>query len=152
VRDVKENLHLGGAHFGVVGGIQRIAIAGVMVPVVLVVIRLTAAGEQRFYSAWIDELEEHVIESLGTQAELPVILASPLGERVGRGSVPNGLRQLAHKNLGTVSQLAEQTPWGPHHFSAARVFIEVQYPALERLWQVLGGESAPRKIQNELSQ
>jgi len=140
VCDHRENFNLGGAHFGVVGGIQRIAVAGILVPVVMVVVRLTAAGEQRYYSAWINELEEHVIESLGTQAELPIILASPLGERVGRGSVPNGLRQLAHKHLGEIARLVEQTPWGPHHFAAARVFIEVQYPELEKLWQVLGGE------------
>jgi hypothetical protein len=143
--DLTENLHLGGEHFGVVGGIQRITVAGIMVPVVMVVVRLAAAGEQRFYSAWINELEEPVIESLGTQADLPIILASPLGERVGRGSVPNGLRQLAHKNLRTVSLLAEQTPWGPHHFAAARVFIEVQYPDVEHLWELLGGETAVAK-------
>lgn len=91
VCDHKENLNLGGAHFGVVGGIQRIAVAGIMVPVVMVVVRLTATGEQRYYSAWINELEEHIIESLGTQVDLPIILASPLGERVRRGNVPNGL-------------------------------------------------------------
>jgi|GEM_PF-5621313 len=71
--------------------------------------RVTAAGEQCFYSAWINELEKHVIETLATQAELPIILASPLGERVGRGSVPNGLRELALKVARRLS--AQSSLW-----------------------------------------
>ena len=102
VCDVKENLHLGGARLEIVGGIQRITIAGGLVPVVMLVVRVTAEGKQRYYSAWIDELEENVIESLGTQSMFPIILASHLGERVGRGSIPNGQRELAQS--GRVTQ------------------------------------------------
>ena len=73
---------------------------------------MIAAGQQRLYASWINELEEHVIESLANQAELPIILASHLGERVGPRSVPNGLRQLAHKNLGRSPSWRRRRPGG----------------------------------------
>jgi len=83
VCDYREDLPLGGVAFEIRGGVHHITIGGKTVAVASVVVRLTARGHQRFYFGWINELEVGVVELLVNQPELPILLASPLGESVG---------------------------------------------------------------------
>ena len=86
--DHRVNIPLGGVAFLICGCIHHVTINGVHVPAVNVNLRLTAGEQERYYVGWVDELAEGVIESLANQAELPIILASPLGERVGAALSP----------------------------------------------------------------
>jgi hypothetical protein len=141
--DLPENLPLGAADFAIRGGMHQINIANVLVPAVSIVLRLTVGDTVRYYWGWVNELEEGVIESLATQADLPIILADPLGGPFGRATVPNGVREMAQRCLGTVSQLADKKPWTPAHFAACRVFVECHYPTAEKEWAALDRESIP---------
>ncbi len=133
--DHRENVPLGGVAFLICGGIHHVTINGVHVPAVNVNLRLTAGKQERYFVGWVDELAEGVIESLANQAELPIILASPFGERVGSSIIDNGIRAMMQKQLGIISALAERAPWTPHHFAAARAYIESQYPTAAALWE-----------------
>ena len=141
--DHKENLRLGGTSFEVRSGMYTVLIEGVDVPATNVILKLSTEEGDAHYVAWIDELTPDgagVVESLATQTELPVVLATPLGERVGRAVTENGLRALSSKQLGIISELAERALWNVHHFAAARAYIESQYPTAAALWTMLGGE------------
>jgi hypothetical protein len=141
--DHKENLRLGGASFEVRSGMYTVLIEGVDVPATNLILKLSTEEGDAYYVAWIDELTPDgagVVESLATQTELPVVLATPLGERLGRAVTENGLRALSNKQLGIISELAERTRWNVHHFAAARSYIESQYSTPAALWTMLGGE------------
>jgi hypothetical protein len=141
--DHDENLRLGGVSFEVRSGMYTVLIEGVDVPAVNILLKLSSAAGDSYYVAWIDELTPDgagVVESLATQPELPVVMATPLGEQVGRAMTKNGLRSLSGKQLSIIAELAERARWNVHHFAAARAYIDGQYPTAAALWGMLGGE------------
>ncbi|MBC7855454.1 MAG: hypothetical protein IAF94_18655 [Pirellulaceae bacterium] len=73
--DLSELLPLGAADFAIRGGMHQINIANVLVPAVSIVLRLTVGDAVRFYWCWVNELEEGLIESLATQADLPILVS-----------------------------------------------------------------------------
>ena len=126
--------------FEIRGGIHRNASDGFSVPVVSVMLRINAGGEERYYAGWVNELKDGVVESLAIQPQLPIMFATPLYERVGTTVIYNGLRQMMQKQLATISMLADKCPWQPEHFAAAKAVIEAQFPTAAALWAKLGGE------------
>jgi hypothetical protein len=136
--DLRENLPLGPARFEVKAVLHEIAVGRVTVPVVTAVVRLIAGDTSRFYAAWIDEQADGVLELLAAQAEMTVILASPLGERIGQAVTDNGARAFAIKVVGTVAALASKAPWNPQEFAAAQLAVMAQYFAAGELWRQLG--------------
>ena len=79
---------------------------------------IVRGNQERFYVRWV------------------ILLASPRGERVGGTILANGMRGMLRKQVATISRIAEESPWGPGQFAAARVF-----PTAAQLWAKLGGES-----------
>jgi hypothetical protein len=140
VCDHRENVPLGGVAFEIRGGIHRNSSDGFSVPVVSVMLRINAGGDERFYVGWVNELEDGVVESLAIQPQLPIMFATPLYERVGTTVIHNGLRQMMQKQLGTISLLADKSPWTPEQFAEARAVVETQFPTAVALWARLGGE------------
>ena len=139
VCDHRENVPLGGVAFEIRGGIHRNACDGFSVPVVSVMLRINAGGDERFYAGWVNELEDGVVESLAIQPILPIMFATPLRERVGSIVISNGLRTMMQKQLGTISLLADKSPWTPEQFAEAKAVVETQFPTAAALWEKLGG-------------
>lgn len=119
------------------GGLHQIRIANVIVPLVSIVLRYTTGDMVRYYWAWVDELQENVIETLANQPELPIVFADPTGKPFARMGIPNGVIEMAQKALAAISRYAAEAPWRPQHFAAARVFVEWDYPTAEKEWAVL---------------
>src|SRR5438874_154440 len=71
------NIALGDGSFDLRGQLHEVTIQGVTVAALRFVFVLTTAGSVREYAGWINELEEHVVESLGTAKELTIVLAGP---------------------------------------------------------------------------
>jgi len=138
VCDRRENLPLGSVRFEVKAVLHEIAVGRVTVPVVAAVVHLIAGDTSRYYAAWVDEQADGVLELLAAQVDLPVVLASPLGERIGHAVTENGARAFARKVLGTVAALASKAPWSPQEFAAAQMAVMAQYFAAGELWRQLG--------------
>jgi hypothetical protein len=82
---------------------------------------LKSGGKVQEYVGWINELEEHVVESLGTLKELTLIFAGP---ELGEATAPNTLQPVAHFSLPIISELAGKKPWWPAHFAGVMAFVE----------------------------
>jgi hypothetical protein len=132
-----DDLPLVRAEFALRGGMHKINIANVLVPAISIVVRVTVGDFVRYYWAWVNELEEGVIETLATQPDLLIEVAIPGTQRSVSSIIPNGVREMAQKYLGIVSRLASEKPWRPQHFAAARVFVEYDYPTAEVEWAAL---------------
>ena len=57
-------------------------------------------------------------------SEVTVVLADAKGKHVTECPMENWLREVAHKTLGEISQLANK-PWDPAQFAAAVAYLEV---------------------------
>ena len=136
--DHPQNVPIGPAKFDIRGGLHRVAIGGITVPVVSLVLRLTVGKRVSFYPAWVNELEENVIEPLANQPDLPIVLSDLLGGSIGRATVVNGVRDLAQRHLGIISTIAADFQWSPQQFAAALVFIESKHPTPEDKWRAIG--------------
>ena len=86
-------------------------------------IRQEAHGVQRYYRGWINELDEHVLEDLATMSEVTIVLADAKGKPVSECRMANWLREVAHKTLGVISDLADK-PWTTAQFAAAVAYLE----------------------------
>jgi hypothetical protein len=95
---------------------------GVTVAVVELVLRLIAPGVERTYRAYVDELQEGVMESLATAQEIMVVLTSPKGESFASSAMSNSFKQSANETLGVISALAAK-PWNGAHFAVAKAFV-----------------------------
>ena len=92
------------------------------------------------YACFFNELEQGVVESLATRAELPIMFVTPFGECVGSTVLPNGMRGMMQRQLAAISLLAERSPWEPRQFDAAKAVVEAQCPTAAALWEKLRGE------------
>jgi hypothetical protein len=136
--ELGHNLPTGTAVYSVRGGVHQINIAHVLVPAMSIVLRITCAGKaSRYYWAWVNVLEESVIESLANQSELPIRLTDPMGAAFGRSLIPNEVSEMAQKHLEIISRLAANSPWSRAHFAAARVFVEHHNSTAEAEWVAL---------------
>ena len=126
--DYPQNVPMGPANFDIRGGMHRITIRGITVPVVSLVLRLTAGERVGYYPAFINELEENVIEPLANQPDLPIVLSDLFGGSIGKATIENGVRDLAQRHLGIVSKLSAGFPWSSQQFDAALAFIEGKHP------------------------
>jgi hypothetical protein len=137
--DVGDNLPVGTAVYSIRGGVHQIKIATVLVPTVSIMLRITAAGKpSHYYWAWVNELEERVIETLSNQSELPIRLTDPMGAALGRSLIPNEVRDMAQKYLAIISRLAANSPWSREDFAAAaRNFVKHHNSTAEAEWLAL---------------
>jgi hypothetical protein len=139
-QDVLIPIKLAGSYFGLRGGIDLVEVNGTCVPVVFAVIRLTSPGSDLFYTAWVNELatdDGGILESLATQPILPTLLVDSDGKKLAVNDAPNLLRELAHKSLRIVSELAVKQAWTPQHFAFARAATEYEWPTASSLWEML---------------
>lgn len=117
-----------------------VEIQSVTVAAVVVIVRLSLDNEQRYYTAWVDELSpsgEEVLESLASQTQLKVWLAPPNGRGAASTTIPNVLQDFARNNVNKVLELAETTPWDIHSFASARALLEGQSATVEAFWMRL---------------
>lgn len=141
--DMPEKLPMGRYVFKLRGGLFPVNIHSITVPVVIVMLRLIADSHDLFYPTWVDELAPsgaEVLESLASQAELPIGAAAIDGKVLLSARVPNVLRNFAARHLCKVAQCAENSPWDPDQFAAARSLIESQYHSPADLWEGLRAE------------
>lgn len=122
--DLQENLLLGDGSFDLKGELHRVTIQGVTVAALRFVFVLKSGGKVQEYVGWINELEENVVESLGTLQEVTMLFASPEGEQLGEATAPNTLQAVAHFSLPMISELASKAPWTPAHFAGVVAFVE----------------------------
>ncbi len=109
--DERENLPIGGVAFEIRGGVHHINFGESTVGVASVILRLTAGDNQRFYTCLYNEVEEGVVESLATQAELPIMFSTPLGECVGSTVLPNGIRGMMQRQWRPTKKRALAERW-----------------------------------------
>jgi hypothetical protein len=138
--DQRESITRARVGFEICSGIHRNASDSFSVPVVSVMLRIIAGGEEGYYAGWVNELEGGVVESLAIQPQLPIMFATPVYERVGTTVIHNGLRPTMQKQLATISMLANKCPWQPEHFAAAKAVVEAEFPTAVALREKLGGE------------
>ena len=65
------------------------------------------------------------------------LFETPQGEHVGGTEIPNGLRPMMQKQLATISLLADNNPWQPQQYAAAKAVVEAQFPTAAALWTKL---------------
>ncbi len=138
--DDPKNLPLGPVRFEIKAVMHEITVSGTTVPVVVAVIRLISADASRYYAAWIDEQQDGALELLAAQPDLPIVLATPFGERFGSATTENGMRGFARKTLGVVAKLTSKAPWTPKYFDAAKMAVMAMYFSASELWGRLHGE------------
>jgi len=112
------------------------------VAVAVVMVRLLVEGEERFYTAWIDELAptgDEVLEALANQQELTVWFSPPDRRGAVSTRIPNVLRAVAQRHWRTVLAVANAAPWGLEDFALCRSRLESQYPTANSLWERLKG-------------
>jgi hypothetical protein len=140
-------IKLAGSFFGLRGGLDLVEVNGTCVPVVFAIIRLTSPGSDLFYTAWVNELatdDGGILESLATQPILPTLLVDSDGKKLAVNDSPNLLRELAHKSLCIVSELAAKQAWTPQHFAFARAATEYEWPTARALWDMLDRRKGPK--------
>ena len=137
VCDHRETLPLGGVAIFISGEVHHVTINGVHVPVVNANLKIVAGGKELYYSAFVNELTDGVLETLANQAKLPIVLVDPLGVRIGKVVIDNGILGMVQKQFGKVSAAAEVKEWTPHHFAAARAYVASQHPTAEDLFHVV---------------
>lgn len=123
VCDYSQRLILGDGSFDLRAEAHEVTVQGVAVVVVWFLFTLRSGDKVQEYHGYVNELEEHVLESLGTMNELTIIFAGHDGSQLGEASCPNTLKGLAHKFLGDVSRLAAIARWKPAHFAGAVAYL-----------------------------
>src|SRR5689334_22590413 len=116
VCDERGNVPMGAVDFGGHGLLHQITLSdGLIVPVVELVLLLKTSNAERTYRAFVNELEEGVLESLATAPQITVILTTPKGESFGTSPLANPFKATANESLGLISALADK-PWNGAHF------------------------------------
>jgi hypothetical protein len=140
LRDPLDRAPQGRCEFRLRGRLFQVPIDGITVAAVVVMLQLREAAEERLYAAWIDELAPsgaEVLESLSRQDELRVWFAPAEREGAVATFIPNVLRPFANRNLPTVLEIAEKSPWDAAGFASARSLVLCQYPDAHSLWEQL---------------
>ncbi|MBC7853859.1 MAG: hypothetical protein IAF94_10515 [Pirellulaceae bacterium] len=123
VCDERSNVPMGEVDFAGHGLLHQITMSdGLIVPVVELVLRLITGDGERVYRAFVNELEEGIMESLATLPEITVVLKSPKGDTFGTSPLANPFKATANESLGVISGLADK-PWNGAHFATARAFV-----------------------------
>ena len=121
--DYTNRLLLGDGSFEFALELKGAAIEGINVAVLELLSNVHSGGKEQLYHGYVNELEESVLESLGTMNKLTVIFVNQEYLRLGETTYPNPLKELARKFLRTISKLTEKQPWQPAHFAAAVAYI-----------------------------
>jgi|GEM_PF-5946956 hypothetical protein len=123
VCDEPDNVPMGAVDFGGHGLLHQITLSdGVMVPVVELVLKLRAGIGERTYLAFVNELEDGVMESLATAKRISVVLTSPQGDNFAESTMLNPFKDAANESLGVIAALADK-PWNGAHFAVARAYV-----------------------------
>ena len=114
------------------------------VAVAVVIVRLVTEGEERHYTAWIDELAptgDEVLEALANQQELTVWFSPPDRRGAVSTRIPNVLRAAAKRHWSAVLAAADASPWDLEDFALCRSRLESEFPTANSLWERLKGHS-----------
>jgi hypothetical protein len=123
VCDERGNIPMGAVDFAGESILHQVEMTGgVVVPVVELVLRLLADGKERTYRAFVNELEEGIMESLATMPEITVFLTDPHGDSFGMSLMANPFHAIVNESLGLISKLADK-PWNGAQFAVAIKYV-----------------------------
>jgi hypothetical protein len=122
VCDKPGNVPLGAVDFAGESILHQVEMAGGVVLVMELVLRLRLIAGERTYRAFVNELEECVVESLATMQEITVLLDSPKGETFARSTLANPFQAIVNESLGVISELAAK-PWNGAQFAVAVKYL-----------------------------
>ena len=126
-------MHRTNASVDATAWLHNVTISDVLVPVIQILVRVTIGTEERFYVAYINELQERVLDDLAFVPELQFMMQTPKEEEFGNARMPNIFRKLAASSMPAVSIMAA-TPWTPRQFAEARASVEAKRPPGPEQW------------------
>jgi len=135
--DDRERTPLGRCSFKLRARVFQVEVNAVTVAAVVMMVQLRTDEEERYYTAWIDELAPsgaEVLEAIASQKELKVWLTPPDKKDAFSAVISNVLRVTANRHLSEVLQAASNLPWDIHDFAACRAQLESKFPTAESLW------------------